>query len=188
MEKIQKKFGRGVLIFFLVLGAIIILWLKWGDGIQPKEKRVITSSTLKETINISDLSTSKFTYNGIAVIYKDKEKNRVKCHIKYNATVKAGIDMSAVEFEVDDENKIVKAILPQIKITSNTVDEKSLSFIPQDAKVELKDALIACQNDALVESQESQELLSAARENLKSVIEALLLPVVSTKGYSIVWG
>lgn len=96
--------------------------------------------------------------------------------------------MSAVEFEVDDENKIVKAILPQIKITSNTVDEKSLSFIPQDAKVELKDALIACQNDALVEAQESQELLSAARENLKSVIEALLLPVVSTKGYSIVWG
>ena len=57
---------------FLVCGLIVCLLIVgvpyiFGNG----EKKIITSSTLKETINISKLSTAKFTYNGIATVYKD---------------------------------------------------------------------------------------------------------------------
>lgn len=175
--------------FFIGIGAVILLIciLLLIKSCDKGDEKTLTSSTLIETINISELSTSKFTYNGIAKLYKDESKKKVKCHIRYNATVKAGIDMNAVSFEIDDQNKTIKPILPEITITSNTVDEKSLSFIPADSKVELKDALIACQNDALEESQESDELLRTAKENLKSIIEALLLPVANSKEYTIIW-
>lgn len=37
------------------------------------------------------------------------------------------------------------------------------------------------------EANDSKELYETAEENIKSVIEALLDPVVSSKGYSIIW-
>ena len=90
-------------------------------------------------------------------------------------------------FEIDNENMTVKPILPKVKITSNIVDEKSLSFIPESTSIELSEALTACQEDAEKEAQESDELLSSAQENLESIIEALLYPIVSEQGYRIVY-
>lgn len=95
--------------------------------------------------------------------------------------------MSKVNFEIDNDNKTIKPILPELSITSNTVDEKSLSFIPEDAEVNLKDAIIECEKDAESEAEKSEDLIESAKENLQSIIEALLLPVVSPQGYKIVW-
>lgn len=149
-------------------------------------KKIITSSTLKETIDISELSSAQFVYNGIAEIYEDEEKTETKCHVRYNATVKAGIDMKAVEFDINNKTKTIKPILPEIHISSNTVDEKTLSFIPENSDVGLQEALVACQADALAESNQSSELLNLAKKNLKSIIEALLLSIVPSD-YKIIW-
>ncbi|MDO4788247.1 MAG: DUF4230 domain-containing protein [Johnsonella sp.] len=172
------------------VGMILAVMMIKAKPISPFEKgeeTIITSSTLKEAIDIAELSTSQFTYNGIAKLYQDEKKGRVKCHIRYNATVKAGIDMHAVRFEINDVSRTIRPILPEIRITSNTVDEKSLSFIPNNTKLELKDALVLCREDALAEAKESKELLISAEENLRSVIEALLLPLIAAQGYTIIW-
>ena len=95
--------------------------------------------------------------------------------------------MEDVTFEIDNENMTVKPILPKVKINSNIVDEKSLSFIPESTTMELSEALTVCQEDAEREAQESDELLSSAQENLESIIEALLYPIVSEQGYRIVY-
>ena len=55
-----------------------------------------------------------------------------------------------------------------------TVDPDSLSFIPQNPDVELKDIMTVCKEDALKEASESKELYQTAEENLQSAIEALL--------------
>lgn len=173
-----------------LIGLIAMVWIigvKQMSLFDKGEVKIITSSSLTEAIAISDLSTAQFTYNGIAEGYKDDKKSKIECYMRYNATVKAGIDMNSVRFDIDDNDKTVKPILPEINITSNTVDEKSLSFIPSDADMDLKDALIACQKDALSESKESSELLETAEDNLKSIIEALLLPIVTPQGYKIIW-
>ena len=135
----------GLIIVILVLFLIIGVSTKVNN---KKRGKLVTSSTLTDAINISELSASQFTYNGIAEIYKDKDKKKIECCIRYNSKIKAGIDMTKVKWEINKEKKTIKPILPEIMITVNTVDEKSLSFLPEDAPVELKTALIACKKDA----------------------------------------
>ena len=173
----------GLIIVILVLFLIIGVSTKVNN---KKRGKLVTSSTLTDAINISELSASQFTYNGIAEIYKDKDKKKIECCIRYNSKIKAGIDMTKVKWEINKEKKTIKPILPEIMITVNTVDEKSLSFLPEDAPVELKTALIACKKDAEKESEESGELKSVAEENIQSVIEGLLYPILEPQGYMVV--
>ena len=191
MEKIMKKF-IGVLLNYLpiIFGVLLLIatvHAKINKIFDEGKSRIITSATLMRAIDISELSTAQYTYNGIAEIYKDEEKKKVKCYIKYNAKVKAGIDMNDVDFDIDDEKKTVRPILPDIKINSNTVDENCISFIPDDVDIELRDALIACEEDSKVESQKSSELIGSARENLKSIIEGLIDPILKPNGYRLIW-
>ena len=95
--------------------------------------------------------------------------------------------MDEVDFDIDNENKTVKPILPNIQITTNLVEEESLSFIPSDVKVDLKEVLTACKKDASQEAAKSEELVESAEENLKSIIEALLYPILDANGYTIIW-
>lgn len=191
MKKIIKKIIETFLLYSpVILGILIVLFFTYTKTHHTFDKgktSIITSSTLMDAIDISELSTAQYTYNGIAEIYKDEKKEKVKCYIKYNAKVKAGIDMEQVKFEIDDKNKTVTPILPEIQITSNTVDENDISFIPEDVDIELKDALVACEEDAKNESQKSTELIDSARENLKSIIQGLIDPILTPNGYSIKW-
>lgn len=173
--------------FLIGIILLIIIFAKKISIFDKDEVKIITSSILTDAIDISELSTAQFTYNGIAEIYKDEEQSKIKCYVRYNATVKAGIDMNSVMFDIDNDKKTIKPILPEINIASNTVDEKLLSFMPEDVDVDLKEALVACQNDALSESKESSKLLDSAEDNLKSIIEALIFPIVMPQGYKIIW-
>ena len=51
----------------------------------------------------------------------------------------------------------------------------------------LKDALTACEKDVMEEATNSEELIITAEENLKSILEALLFPILDSEGYSIGW-
>ena len=190
MNKMIKKLIRIFLSYWSVLVGIMIvifiIYAKTSHIFDEGKTTIITSSTLMEAIDISELSTAQYTYNGIAEIYDD-DGEEVECYIKYYAKVKAGIDMKDVMFEFDEENKTVTPILPEIQINANIVDDKEISFIIKDIDIELKDTLLACEKDALNESQESTELVDCARENLKSIIEALITPILQPSGYSIKW-
>ena len=67
------------------------------------------------------------------------------------------------------------------------MDEQSLSFMPEDSDIELKDALVCCKEDAKKKAMESQELLDTAEDNLQSIIQALLYPILDPQGYRIIW-
>lgn len=182
----KKLLLKAPILLGIVL--IVLFGVTRVSGVLDKgTTTTITSSTLTNAIDISELSTAQFTYNGIAEKYKDEKKQNVECHIRYNAKVKAGIDMKDVEFDIDEKNKTVKPILPDIKITSNIADEKTLSFIPEGTSIELKDALLICNDDAKNEALKSQELITSAEENLKSIIEGLLYPIINPQGYKVVW-
>lgn len=181
-EKIIKYSIKAFAILLIAFVAFqVIAW--FGKG----EERIITSSTLKEVVDISELSAAQFTYNGIAEVYNNNTSKSVKCRIRYHAKVKAGIDMENIDFDVNEKDLIVKPLLPKIEITSNIADEESLSFIPDGVDIELQEALEACEKDALMEAEKSGRLFETAEDNLKSIIEALLLPVIEPKGYKIIW-
>lgn len=187
MKKASNYLPTIVLVVALVIVVIAFAFRFSSDGMAKEEPVIITSSTLTNAIDISELSTAQFTYNGIAELYKGEDKQKVICHVRYNATIKAGIDMGDVKWEINEANKTVTPTLPEIKITANPVDEKALSFIPSNPKAELNEILKACSEDAEREALGSNELVKAAEENLKSIIEGLLYPILSPQGYTIVW-
>ncbi|WP_031553608.1 DUF4230 domain-containing protein [Oribacterium sp. FC2011] len=177
-----------LIMLFIVLITLINFWGPdiYNNFIMPKnEPVIITSSMLEDAVNISKLSTAKYKYNGIAQLY---ENEKVKCNVKYNAEVKAGIDMKDIAFNINDADKIITVTLPEIQFSSYIIDQNSLSFIPSDSKVDLKAAIAACEKDSLDEANKSKDLKNAAEENLKQTIRALLYPLLETTGYTIQWG
>lgn len=173
----------------LCIGIITIICTFVCRFILPKSggPKIITSATLTEAIDITELSTAEFTYRGIAEIYEDEERTRISCRVFYSAVVKAGINMKDVQFNVDPDSKTVTATLPKIGIKVNIIDEKSMAVIPADKDVGL-DIMLACsKEDAEKEAKESGKLMTTARENLESTIRGLLLPILDPQGYTLIF-
>lgn len=170
--------GAGVMFGPKLIGAL---------GIGGSKMANISTSQLEKAIEISDLSTAEFTYNGVAQIYKDEEKKHVKCNIVYDSKVKVGVDMSKLKFEIDPENKTVKPIIPELEIRKPVIDTKTIDFLPKDVNEDLKNIIAACENDALEEAEKTPELKKAAQENVQTTIEALLCPVLDSEDYKIIW-
>lgn len=146
---------------------------------------IITSSTLTKAIDIADLSTAEFKYRGIADVYTDESQSNVRCRICYNAVVKAGINMKDVKFDVNEEAKVVTAILPEIGIKVNVIDEQSMAVLPSNADIQVAEMLKYSKEDAEKEATASGELKAVARENLESTIKALVLPILKPQGFSL---
>ncbi len=183
---VKRKIVLGSPLIIGILLIIIVVSIKGASIFQKGEESVISSAMLTEVTDVAELSSAQFTYNGIAQVYEADGKT-VKCNVKYASKVKAGIDMKDIKFDIDNKKKTVTPIIPDIKITACTVDEEQLSFIPENTTADLKDVLKACEEDAETEAKESPRLMESAEENLKSVVEALIYPVVNANGYSIVY-
>lgn len=152
-----------------------------------RKDNVITSSQLEKAIDINELSTAEFIYNGVAEKYRDDNPEEVECYIAYDANVKVGIRMEDVKFNIDKEQKTVTPVLPDIKVNVAILNEESISYIPKNPDLSLKEVITLCKEDAMSEANNSETLYQTAEENLRAVIEALLSPILDDAGYSIVW-
>ena len=152
-----------------------------GDG-----KTVVTESTLEKAVEVSDLSVAEYNYNGVYEHYKENS-DKIDYRVKYDATVKVGINMGDVKFTIDEDNKTVTPILPELAINDVIVDTESLGYMPENAKVEVKDAIKYCKQDVQAEAEASEQLKEVAVENLQQVVEALIKPLLDTAGYTINW-
>ena len=188
----KKKIIGSVLVLGIVAAAA---GLFVPNAVQKITKEsVITSSQLEKAVDISELSTAEFIYNGIADKYSDGNLEETECHIAYASTVKVGIALDQITFTIDEEKKTVTPVLPEITVNTVTVDPDSLSFIPQNPDVELKDIMLEKLDPAYLsahgfteEASESKELYQTAEENLQSAIEALLSPILKNAGYTMQW-
>ncbi len=168
-----------VLVLFLVMLAVLYIW-------KINQPEYNFSSQLVEALDIAELSTSELIYNGIVDVY-DGDGQKILYSVNYDATVKVGIQMDDIEFEINETKRTIKPILPTITIRSPVVDPSSIDYIPQNPNVNLKAAMSACKEDAQHEAEKSEKLIQTAEENLKSIIEALLYPIVEDAGYNIEW-
>ena len=152
-----------------------------GDG-----KTIITESTLEKAVEVSDLSVAEYNYNGIYE-HQKKDSDKIDYRIKYNAVVKTGINMGDITFTIDEENKTVTPILPELTVNDVIVDTKSLGYMPEDADVEVNEAIKYCKQDVQSEAETSEELKEVAEENLQSVVKALIKPLLDSAGYTFKW-
>lgn len=180
---------KKVIVIIVVVAIVAISFNLFDPTVINKigKDNVITASRLEEAINIEQLSTAEFVYNGVAEKHDDEQPEEVECYIAYNANVKVGIQMDEVSFNINEEQKTVAPVLPEIEVNIATLDEESISYIPKDPDLSLKEIITLCKEDAMSEANNSEKLYRTAEENLQSVIEALLSPILESEGYSIVW-
>lgn len=186
----KKRIKIPVVWLPFIIGVILLVLvsiLKLNGFFEKEEAEIITNSTLMSTVDVSELSTAEFIYNGIAEIPKSDDSDTVKCSVRYKATVKASIDMKEISFDIDQEKKMVKPSLPEISLKATLDNQEGLSFIPENSKIDLQEAMTACEKDVTQEAGENEELYQSAKENLQDVIEALTYPILNAKGYSLVW-
>ncbi len=172
----------------LGLGGVVYMRLR------SSEPMIRVSSVLTDVIEIDELSTAEYVYNGIAEV-RDENPDQIRFYVRYDSKISIGVRMQDVRIEsIDEEKKKITVSLPQVEILGNPIiDDRTLSFMkpgtysifsPSD--FDLQAALKAAKQDALTEAAAAEELYVTARENLETTIQALLLPVLGN-GYTFEW-
>ncbi|MCI5494086.1 MAG: DUF4230 domain-containing protein [Lachnospiraceae bacterium] len=197
-EKPKWKFTKPVKIlvflFACVLLAFLVLHLlnssagflgNTGKAIsnmifgKEGEMTTISKSSLEKVFEISELSTSDYTYNAIATAY-DEDGETVRYYVAYDGTVTAGIDFNKVDITVDKEKKCVRIKLPESKILKTTVDFGSIEYIfkkdKYDTETVSQEAYKLCEDDLNKRAEKEKDLLSLANENAKTIVEAMIRP------------
>lgn len=177
-----KQPSKIVLFLGIALLVIASIWFFFQQS-PINKANIITSSELTDIIDISELSTAEFKYNGIAE--EKNKKGKIRCRICYSAIVKAGIDLKKVKIDVDNVKKIIIISLPAIGINVNMVDDQSMTVLPSDANIEIDEMLKCCTEDAEKEASSSKTLRDTAYDNLISSIKGLLFPIIKEKGYTL---
>ena len=196
MEK-EKKQGKktgiiaAVIVIALLVGAAGLYFSGALGGTKGGEITTISESTLKEVIEISELSTVEYTYNAVAKAYADEEKTKLKYHVAYDGSVKAGIDFKEITIEVDEEKKTIKITVPEVKILDCNVNEGTLQYIFTDDKYNdltvSSEAYAICKVDLEEKAENEEELLVLAKENAISAVKGLIQPWIEQidNGYTI---
>ena len=176
-EIFAKYFSKSATIIIIAVIIIAVLVVVLSKVLKKEEpvKEVITVSTLEKIVEVSDLSTFKVVYNGVAVAEE-------KYYVSYQATVDAGIDFEKIEITVDNEAKIVTIKLPQAEILDTYVDIASMDYIFVDKKANTEtvseEAYKLCKYDVKHESENQEAIIDLAQQNAENVVIALVKPFV----------
>lgn len=148
---------------------------------EKETKQVVTVDIVsKKLANLSELSTAEMIYTGLYSVTEGKIPFLTKkgFSMLYEGNVRAGIDPSLVNIQVDDQTVTVTippAEIQLVKIDPNSIrfyDEKKALFNP-DEKSDVTDAVSIAEGD-LKERANTDGLLERANQQAKYIVEGIL--------------
>ena len=159
-----------LIAIFILIACIILLVAPWKS--DKARLTTISKSSLQKMVEIDELSTIESPYN--AVVTKYNKKNKAMYHVAYEGIVTAGVDASKIDFEVDEEKKIIKITLPKVKLHSTSVDMGTMQYIFTDDDYETEtvsqEAYKLCKADLEKRAKEETALTDMAKENAISCV------------------
>ena len=206
MKKNNLLLSSRIIRAAAVLCTAIILLA--GCGVKKSKKITDSSSTLKvteskevtkitvqikEIVNMAKLSVVEYPYSGIAEWYD--EETQVG-YVKYEGTVKIGIDFDDIEINADETAKNMEIIIPKSTQTSYSTDTSTMEFIYMSETLKKQyeknsDALKAiykvCEDDLIEETGriKNEKVYENADRNLKNIISMLTETIAEAEGYSL---
>lgn len=182
---------RNTVLFIVIVVMLSVVGMKVYKWTRLNRETITytASSILEKVIPISDLSTCKCVYNGVARVYADDTKEKELYRVFYKAEVWAGIKMDQLQITADPETKKITITLPEVEITDISVDMGSLEYMFLDSKSEnaevSREAYQACIADVTEESADNEEILTRAKENAVNAISAVLNPLAEDGEYEL---
>lgn len=190
MKSEKRKFFN-VRYTLPVVAVIIIIFTVYAVCIHISNKNRITTVTetsLKNFIDIGELSTVEYIYNSIATV--KNENGNPKYYVSYEGIVKAGFDFNEIKAERDSENKKIVIIIPPIKINSVNIKDDTLDFIfvkdKYDTETTFQEAYKASYADLENKAQTNSSIKQTAYENAVDIMRAIVMPLEESlpEGYS----
>lgn len=182
VEQNKSIFSIKNIIFVILI--IIVLFLGYSKFANKKQQVTISSkSELVKELEISELNSARYYYNGIAK--KENSDGKVQYYVSYEGTVTLGIDFKDIIYEEDPTNKKIIVKLPDLKITSVNVEATSLDFIKLNTK--LKDENIHNEAYNLASKhlentiETDKDFYKKAKKNAEKTIRGLIEPLIKAK-------
>lgn len=220
IPKIQEKGNSKKIKFFLIGGVIGFILGVSICIIKPEKKSekepmvttidktitdgnyTLTISNVKEVLKpASDLISTKYYYTDADTYenYKELFGKRVpfttdKVVFIYDGIISVGIDLVEVDYEINNDNKVIVITLPKIKILSNEIDADSFEFpymsdsIFNTTQMDDYTGLISkLKTEKAEELMENSVFMDEAMENTKAVLEQFLIVSETTKEYMVIF-
>lgn len=200
MEEVKHKSHKGILLLvILILVAAVAGFLFF--KMQPKEVApVITSELVQEQLRpLGDLVTQEYIYRNA-----DKEESNEtwlfglqrplsgkSFIVIYDGTIKAGIDFSAIQVDVDETAKAITVTLPPSKITDNNIPQETIQVLEEKNglfnEITLDDynEFIAEQKTVMEQQAIDRGLLTKADEEARSAIKSFLSVLPGMDAYTL---
>ena len=113
--KLSKKLLKSIIAAVAIIVVVIVAFIFFGPSVK---RTIITTSTLREVVSISELSTGEFCYNGVVSIPEKDNPEKTDYSVKYDSTVKAGIDAKDIDFKIDRKKSLLRQLYPKLKLTT----------------------------------------------------------------------
>ena len=193
LGKIFKGFKTSTKIIFALAVVIVLIVAGWLISITGEEGKLttISESSLQKIIEINELSTVDYTYNATVTKTKD-DSSEIMYHVAYEGTVTAGIDFHEIDFDLNEEQKIITITIPEVEIHNISVNMGTMDYIFTKDKYETEtisqEAYKLCKADLKKRIEDEELLKKTAKENAISSVEALFKPWIETvdKEYQVV--
>lgn len=170
----KTKRKKHIISFFLLLIIICVLitfvvemyLYKNNNGVLSKFN-TSTDVIIEKILDINELSTSEYIYNGVVIIknkdlpdkFKLEEKstasnanllnvildrNKIEededlVYVAYNGIAKMGIDISELKIDKNENLKLIVIKIPKIKVFDCLVDQSSLDYIYLKEELNVQD-------------------------------------------------
>ena len=199
-----KKNGISILIGGLALLIFLLIVLILSSQLR-EAKQELKEANASHTINlrfedIGELATQVAYFTNVQIISNSRNVFGIevpftqnKYIFSYDGVIRAGVDFTKVEYEIDHEAKKVCITLPEARIMGVDADEDSLRVYDETKNIftPLKLEDIETSRKKMEEEAENQAINNgikeAAYENAKILLRTFLLGNESLSNYEIVW-
>ena len=162
---------------------------------------VITSETLKEKLNaVSELVTQQYVYTNADKYEADqtwvfgwkRPFSSKSILVTYDGTIKAGLDLSQVIIDVDEEQKIITVTLPESKITDNNIPQESITVVEvknglfNEVTLDDYNQFISEQKIIMEDRATSRGLLEEANKKARELVMSTLSLLPGITEYNVV--
>lgn len=172
------------------------------DETLVEDNYVLSITTVEEIIKpASDLITSKYIYKDADTYedYKELFGKKVpfttdKVVFTYKGTISVGIDLSNVQYSIDNENRSITINLPKNEIISNEIDNSSFEYPFESDSVfntsgmsDFTELLAKLKDKKQKEVMNNKEFMDSAVQDTKNVLEDFLTAADATKEYKVIF-
>ena len=177
---------------------LICITIIAGMLVQTRKNKVESRTVAFGLRDIGELVTQAGYFTNVQKNNKDQKLFGVSVPFttsqyiySYDGIVKAGLDFSELEIQVDDANKIVTVTMPEVKIFDISIDNDSLKIYDESQSIftplhitDLNDAQIKLKEEVRQTAIDNGILEGAAR-NAKTLISGFLSGTLDLKDYTI---